>query len=94
MLCGDLNGKEIHKRGYVCTIADSLCCPAELTQQSNYTPLNIEFKKQNMLLCRVVMIGIMMSYCMWDKLIACFGGITIEIIVLKLWYFGPCLFFN
>ena len=47
-----------------------------------------------MLLCRVVMIGIMMSFCMWDKLIACFGGITIEIIVLKLWYFGPCLLFN
>ena len=68
MLCGDLNGKEIHKRGYVCTIADSLC--------------------------QVVMIGIMMSFCMWDKLIACFAGITIEIIVLKLWYFGPCLFFN
>ena len=31
MICGDLNWKEIHKRGdmYICT-ADSLCCPTEI----------------------------------------------------------------
>ena len=30
VLCGDLNGKEIQKRGDVCIqIADSLCCTAE-----------------------------------------------------------------
>ena len=30
MLCGDLNGKEIHKRGDICKhIADSLCYAAE-----------------------------------------------------------------
>ena len=42
MLCGDLNGKEIQKRGGICThIADSFCCIAETntTLQSNYTPI-------------------------------------------------------
>ena len=30
VLCGDLNGEEIQKRGDVCIqIADSLCCTAE-----------------------------------------------------------------
>ena len=30
MLCGDLNGKEIQKRGAICVhIADSLCCTVE-----------------------------------------------------------------
>ena len=30
MLCGDLNGKEIPKKGDICIpIADSLCCTAE-----------------------------------------------------------------
>ena len=30
MLCGDLNGKEIQKRGDICIcIADSLCCTVE-----------------------------------------------------------------
>ena len=30
MLCGDLNGKEIQKRGDTCIcIADSLCCTVE-----------------------------------------------------------------
>ena len=30
VLCGDLNGKEIQKRGDVCIcLADSLCCAAE-----------------------------------------------------------------
>ena len=30
VLCGDLNGKEIQKRGDICIrIADSLCCTAE-----------------------------------------------------------------
>ena len=31
MLCGDLDGKEIQKRGDICIqIADSLCCTAEI----------------------------------------------------------------
>ena len=41
MLCGDLDGKEIQKRGDVCVhTADSLCCTAEthITLYSNYTP--------------------------------------------------------
>ena len=30
VLCGDLNGKEIQKRGDICIrITDSLCCVAE-----------------------------------------------------------------
>ena len=30
MLCGDINGKEIQKRGDICIhVADSLCCTAE-----------------------------------------------------------------
>ena len=30
VLCGDLNGKEIQKRGDICIcIADSLCCTVE-----------------------------------------------------------------
>ena len=30
MLCGDLNGKEIQKRGDICIhMADSLCCTAD-----------------------------------------------------------------
>ena len=51
VLCGDLNGKEIQKRGdiyiYVCIwIADSICCRVETskTLQSNYTPIKINFK--------------------------------------------------
>ena len=42
VLCGDLNGKEIQKRGDICRyIADSLCCTIETstTLQSNYTPI-------------------------------------------------------
>ena len=31
MLCGDLNGKEIQKRGGMCVhIAESLCCRVEI----------------------------------------------------------------
>ena len=48
MLCGDLNGKEIQKRGVVCIcIADSLFCTVDAnTLQSNYTPIKkIFFKK-------------------------------------------------
>ena len=38
MLCGDLNGKEVQKRGNVCIqIADSLCCQWKLTQQCKAT---------------------------------------------------------
>ena len=51
MLCGDLNGKEIHKRGDICIrIADSLCCTAEThtTLKSNYTPIKIKKKKKRM----------------------------------------------
>ena len=42
MFCGDLNGKEIQKRGDMCIhIADSLRRTAETntTLQSNYTPI-------------------------------------------------------
>ena len=42
VLCGDLNGKEIQKRGDMSVdIADSLCCTAEtdMTLQSNYTSM-------------------------------------------------------
>ena len=49
MLCGDLNGKEIQKRGdlYKC-IADSLCYTLETntTLQSNYTLIKINLKKK------------------------------------------------
>ena len=40
VLCGDLNGREIQKRGGIC-IADLLCCTVETntTLQSNYTPI-------------------------------------------------------
>ena len=41
--CGDLNGKEIQKRGDThIQRADSLCCTAETntTLESNYTPIN------------------------------------------------------
>ena len=44
MLCGDVNGKEIKKRGDICVcIADSLCCTVETntTMQSNYPPIKI-----------------------------------------------------
>ena len=47
MLCGDLNGKEIQKRGDICIhIADSLCCTAETntTLHSNYIPIRFFFK--------------------------------------------------
>ena len=45
VLCGDLNGKEIQKRGGICVhIADSLCCTVETnrTLYSNYTPIKIK----------------------------------------------------
>ena len=46
MLCGDLNGKEIQRRGDIrtCT-ADSLCCTAETntTMESDYTLIRINF---------------------------------------------------
>ena len=48
MLCGDLNGKEIWKRGDLCIhTADSLCCTVEsnITLLSSYTLINF-FKKQ------------------------------------------------
>ena len=47
VLCGDLNGKEIQKRGGICVhIADSLCCTVETnrTLYSNYTPIKIKKK--------------------------------------------------
>jgi len=45
MLCGDLNGRAIQKRGDMC-IADSLCCTAEnnITLESNYAPINFSTK--------------------------------------------------
>ena len=53
MFCGDPSGKEIQKRGNVCTyIADSLCYIAETntTLQSNYTPIKIDLKNSRFLL--------------------------------------------
>ena len=44
MLCGDLNGKEIQKRGDIgICIADSLCCTVETnrTLKSNYIPIKL-----------------------------------------------------
>ena len=41
VLCGDVTGKQIQKRGDICLrIADSLCCTVETntTLLSNYTP--------------------------------------------------------
>ena len=49
MLCGDLNGKEIQKRGDICIhTADSLCCTAETNTMlsSNYTPKKIHQEKR------------------------------------------------
>ena len=47
MHCGDLNGKEIQKRGDVCIcMADSFCCAVETnTTLLCYTPLKIYFYK-------------------------------------------------
>ena len=45
VLCGNLNGKEIQKRGDICMhIADSLCCTVEIniTSKSNYIPIKIK----------------------------------------------------
>ena len=47
VLFGDLNGKEIQKRGHICVRrADSLCCAAETTStlSSNYTPVTFKNK--------------------------------------------------
>ena len=57
MLCEDLNGKEIQKRGSaMCTcIAGSLCCTAETntTLHINYTPVKFffNFKIFNSYMC-------------------------------------------
>ena len=48
VLCGDLNGKEIQKRGDLCMHkADSLFCIVEIntTLQGNYTPIKIVKKE-------------------------------------------------
>ena len=45
MLCDELNGKEIQKRGNICIYtADSLYCTVETntTLESNYTPKKIK----------------------------------------------------
>ena len=48
MLCGDLNGKEIRKRGDICKhIGDSLRCTAEANILSNCTPIKIKKEKDN-----------------------------------------------
>ena len=49
MLCGNLNGKEIPKRGDLCIhIADLLCCIMETnaTLQSSYSSIKINLKKK------------------------------------------------
>ena len=44
MLGGDLNRKEIQKRGFICIhIADSLCCTAKITQYCKQLYLNVFF---------------------------------------------------
>jgi len=40
MLCGDLNGKEIQKRGDI-RVTDSLCCTVESNQRCKVTPIKI-----------------------------------------------------
>ena len=48
LLCGDLNKKEIQKRGDICIpIANSLCCTAEInrTLESKYTLITFFLKK-------------------------------------------------
>ena len=69
MLSGDLNGKEIQKRGNICIhIADSLCCTAETntTLQSNYTPLKINFKKR---------VGVSINFCSANS---CDSGVPVR----------------
>ena len=47
VLCGDLNGKKIEKRGGICIcIVDSLCCIVETNKKllSNYMPIKINLK--------------------------------------------------
>ena len=49
MLCGDLNGKGICKRGHIRTSrADSLCCTVEINTMlwSNYTLIKTNLKKK------------------------------------------------
>ena len=65
MLCGDLNGKEIQKRGDRCIhIVDSLRHTVETntTLQSNYTPIKIRINFKNsylwMHLSRVISKGL------------------------------------
>ena len=49
MLCGDLNGKEIKKRGNICIhIADSLCCKQKQTQHGNVTILQYKKKRKSL----------------------------------------------
>ena len=50
-LCGDLHGKEIQKRGDICTVmADSFCCAVETntTLESNYTLITSKKKKKRL----------------------------------------------
>ena len=65
VLCADLNGKEIKKRGDICIhIVDSLCHTVETntTLQSNYTPIKIRINFKNsylwMHLSRVISKGL------------------------------------
>ena len=47
MLCGNLNGKEVQKRGDIYLyLAESLCCTEETNIVSNYTPIKIDFLKK------------------------------------------------
>ena len=53
MLCGDLNGKEIQKRGNTCIqMADSLCCTAE-NNTTLYSDQNWKKEKSPMRGCPV-----------------------------------------
>ena len=47
MLCGDINGEEIQKRGNICmSITDALCYTVDTntTLQSNYMPIKVILK--------------------------------------------------
>ena len=48
LLCGDLNEKEVPKRGDIC-ITDSLCCKQKLTHKATILQkINIFFKKEQL----------------------------------------------
>ena len=68
MHCGDLNGKEIQKRGDIC-IADSFCCIVETnrTLHSNCTPIKINQNKTKKK--KMFPVHLVLSVCQpWNQL--------------------------